>query len=432
MTPGTESLEVSEAAISRLRQSAAERERLERVLLSLPDALRDHDWHKAVEVFGAGACELAAASVAVVFAPPFIEEPLVLLEDERRFSSTVALPVIADLAAVFDDEIVYLRDAPQQIATADGVEVRITLDDRLVRSVLALPVRGRIGGHVGALFLGHHRLDAFSERQIALAAAFAAHLSQALEVTAALNEQSRIANALQTSLLPPVLPVIPGLELAACYRPSGHGNLVGGDFYDIFPQRAGGWNLLLGDASGVGPEAAGLAGIARYTARALVEGESSPSEILHQLNRALLRVATEGRFCTAAIAHFMPDKGGAFVTLASAGHPSPYVLRSSGAVATATRSTGLILGVAEESRVSEVTLHLRSGDALVLYTDGMPESRNRAGGLFGDDGIVSVLRSSTGRSAEGIARRLERAVLDHRDGLNTDDIAILVARVKPA
>ena len=89
-------------------------------------------------------------------------------------------------------------------------------------------------------------------------------------------ERSRVASALSESLLPPLLPTMPGLHAAARYRPSsadmtGRSNLVGGDFYDLFEMGDGRFALLLGDVSGVGPEAAALTGVARYTVRAVAD-----------------------------------------------------------------------------------------------------------------------------------------------------------------
>jgi serine phosphatase RsbU (regulator of sigma subunit) len=284
------------------------------------------------------------------------------------------------------------------------------------------------------LLLAHHRARAFSEHQITLVGALLAHLARSIEMCDAVAAQTRIATALQESLLPPLLPVVEGVELAARYRPSGSGNLVGGDFYDVFPDRAGGWYLLLGDASAIGPEAAGLARVARYTARALADPAPPPGEILGQMNVALLRAASEGRFCTALLARFSRLAGSeqvVAVSLASSGHPRADVQRADGRVEPACEATGALLGVIDGAAVAEAELFLAPGDAAVFYTDGDIEARDNMGELFGEEGVVEVLTEATKRSAEGIARRLERAVLDHRAAGDRDDMAIVVVRVRP-
>lgn len=244
-----------------------------------------------------------------------------------------------------------------------------------------------------------------------------------------MREQTRIATALQETLLPPVLPVVEGVDLAAQYRPSGSGNLVGGDFYDVFGDGGDGWYVLLGDASGIGPEAAGLAGVARYTARALAQSSSGPVDMLARLNDALLRAAPEDRFCTAVMAHLRPSAtGGIHVDLASAGHPPPLLQRARGGTGPAMDGTGVVLGLLPDASFGEGRLVLEPGDALVCYTDGVIEARTRGGAVFGEHRLARVLRDARGRSATGIARRIERAVVDYRSPGDHDDVAVVVIR----
>src|SRR5207248_1656628 len=171
----------------------------------------------------------------------------------------------------------------------------VLADGRLVRSWLATPVRGRDGAVLGVVYLGHHRSHAFDARHERLVAGLSSQLGGALEHCTLFAERSRVASALSESLLPPLLPSIPGVHAAARYRPSGadatgRGNLVGGDFYDLFEMANGYFGLLLGDVSGVGPEAAALTGVARYTVRAVAAPEEAPCGVLTRLNEALLRL----------------------------------------------------------------------------------------------------------------------------------------------
>jgi serine phosphatase RsbU (regulator of sigma subunit) len=426
---------------SRLLLATAERERLERVLRLLPKALVGSSPRQVAEVLAEGSCLLSNARVGWVVLPESVSdasEAVLAGPDAESVGPGIhpggwllvktalgGVPVhVTDLFAT--DAAAAWQPAPRA-----GDPLVVTADGRQLRSISALPVSGEDGVR-GVLVLAHHRAHAFSERQLALVTAFAAHLGQALDVCEAVLEQTRVAAALQETLLPPVLPIVEGVELAARYRPSGSGNLVGGDFYDVFADGAGGWYVLLGDASGIGPEAAGLAGVARYTARALAESASGPEEMLAHMNRALLRAAPEDRFCTAVLLHLRRrDTGALELVLSAAGHPPPFHQRADGTVERAMTSTGLVLGILAEASIGEASLLLEPGETLVCYTDGVIEAHAESGEQFGEERLVRVLAEAHGRSAAGTARRLERAVVDYRSPDDHDDLAIVVVRCRP-
>ena len=117
------------------------------------------------------------------------------------------------------------------------------------------------------------------------------------------GERAYIARTLQESLLPSELPDIPGIETAARFRPTGEGNEMGGDFYDLFASGRRGWTVVIGDVCGKGPDAAAVTALARYTLRAAAMRERLPSRGLHVLNEALLRQRADRRFCTVAYAY---------------------------------------------------------------------------------------------------------------------------------
>ena len=105
----------------------------------------------------------------------------------------------------------------------------------------------------------------FDAADLALAEELARRAGLALDNARLFAERDHVARALQSSLLPPSLPTIPGVQLTARYRAAGEGNEVGGDFYDVFQVGRSAWTLVLGDVSGKGPEAAAIAGLARHT-----------------------------------------------------------------------------------------------------------------------------------------------------------------------
>lgn len=284
---------------------------------------------------------------------------------------------------------------------------------------------------LGALFLGHHEPRHFRERDERLLKAMTVHLVVALEKTDLLAERAQVATALQETLLPPLLPVIPGVDCAARYRPTGSGNLVGGDFYDVFSPGPDVWDFVLGDVSGVGPEAAALTGMARYTVRAVARDES-PAGVLGALNDALDNQRTGDRFCTAVYLRLVPAPGGVDVRLASGGHPPALILREAGRVEAVACGGGLLLGLFPEPGIVDQLFRLEPGDAIVLYTDGVVEARRPGSGdQYSQERLEDLLASCAGRTADGIARRLELAVIDHQAGQTLDDVAILVVRATP-
>lgn len=298
----------------------------------------------------------------------------------------------------------------------------------LIRSWLAVPVHRRSGRRYGTIFVGDPSPRFFTARQESLVKGVASLLASALEKDELLSERTRVVQALQESLLPPLLPSIPGLEVAARYHATGAGNLVGGDFYDVFELGGPTWAAVLGDVSGFGPEAAAITGIARYTVRAVAGTEPGPSAVLDALNRAICAQGPSERFCTAVYCRLTPGDDGTQLLLSLGGHPPPLVVRDNGHVEAVDLDPGLPLGLFEDADLTEGVVHLSPGDVIVLYTDGVIEGRSPSGEQFGDDRLRELLASSAGRTADGIARRVGLSVIDFQNGQIHDDVAVVAIR----
>ncbi len=235
-----------------------------------------------------------------------------------------------------------------------------------------------------------------------------------------------LARALQTSLLPPRLPEVPGLDLGARYHPALAGLEVGGDFYDVF-DTGGDWAVVIGDVCGKGPEAAALTALARYTIRSVAMDLRHPAQVLRKLNDTLLHHQLDERFCTVAYGRVVPTVGGVRVSVCRGGHPPPLVLRSGGEIEPVGSDGGLI-GLFPEIRLWEETCHLQPGDSLVFYTDGVTEA-TRGREQFGDERMGEVLRSCAGMTAAEVAENVEAAVIDFGGPQPRDDLAVLVLHV---
>ena len=242
-----------------------------------------------------------------------------------------------------------------------------------------------------------------------------------------------LARTLQQSLLPPKLPTIPGIDMAARYRAAGKGNEVGGDFYDLFDTEAGEWAAVMGDVRGKGAKAAALTGLARHTIRAAAMQGLDPEAVLSTLNAALRRheeAEESAQFCTVTYALIKESSEAARVRIVSGGHPLPLVLRADGKVEEV-GVPGMLLGVVPDPELQEAEVVLNSGDSIMLYTDGVTDGR-REGELFGEQRLQAVLGSCIGMTAEEIADLVERSVVDFWSDEALDDIAILVLKVCPA
>jgi serine phosphatase RsbU (regulator of sigma subunit) len=223
--------------------------------------------------------------------------------------------------------------------------------------------------------------------------------------------------------------VIPGLEIATFYQAAGEAYEVGGDFYDVFDTGDGGWAMVIGDVCGKGPEAAAITGVARHAIRTAAMKERRPSEILSILNDALIQDRPNHTFCTVTYGRLRPSDGRTRITVCNAGHPLPVVLRADGTVETA-GLPGTLLGVFPDPELSDRVVELGPGDAMVLYTDGVTEELATVD-TPGRETLLGLMPSYRGQDAEGIASSLVRAVLDARPRPPRDDIAVVVARVRP-
>ncbi len=297
-----------------------------------------------------------------------------------------------------------------------------------MRSAMVVPMGAR-GRTLGVItFIAAETDRSYGDDDLLLAEELARRAAMSIDNARLYSERSYVARTLQDSLLPPHLPEIPGIELAARYRPVGEGNEVGGDFYDAFQLGDETWGVAIGDVSGKGAAAAAVTALVRYTLRAIADAGRPGSEVLRLVNDAMLRQRADSRFSTVAYARLRPGRDGVKVSIANGGHPLPIVLRANGDAEFAGRP-GTLLGVVPEPRVHDDDVELWKGDALVLYTDGVPEA-GAPGRLLDDDELLDAVRRCEARDASAIAEYVEALAVDLAGGDPNDDIAVVVAHVR--
>ncbi|GAA2938658.1 SpoIIE family protein phosphatase [Streptomyces enissocaesilis] len=289
-----------------------------------------------------------------------------------------------------------------------------------VHSYLAVPLIAR-GEVIGALDLVRARNpQPFTEDDATLAGELAARAAVCIDNARWYQQQRDTALTLQRSLLPDPPPRLFGLEVASRYQPAGAAGEVGGDWYDILPLPDHKTALVVGDVMGSGIKAATTMGRLRTATQTLAGLDLEPTQVLRNLDRITAGLDP----CFATCTYALYDPHSAQCRISTAGHLPPVRMRTGRAPELLDLPTGAPLGVGGVP-FRTTAVDLGPGDQLVLYTDGLVETRDQ------DidtrlDALITLL--------DGPHRELEYtcdhllAALRHPD--DHDDVALLIARVR--
>jgi serine phosphatase RsbU (regulator of sigma subunit)/PAS domain-containing protein len=294
-------------------------------------------------------------------------------------------------------------------------------------SLLSVPITDGTTCY-GALTLARTPAEGrFEIADLGLAEELGQHLGVAIRVDRMFQHRSAVAETLQGSLLPATLPDVPGLDLSAAYQPATEGLEVSGDFYDVF-RVADGWAITVGDVCGKGQEAAAMTAAARHAIRVLAHWNPDPADVLAKVNEVILAGDYEDRFVTAKLAYLRWKDGRLRVTLASAGHPGPALVRPDGRVDVLSGG-GLPLGLFPDADPQTEEIELAEGDLLFFYSDGLTDARSPDMRYF-DDSLAEELAGLAGRSAAETTRMVQSLVSAFSQDELRDDMTILVAKVQ--
>jgi PAS domain S-box-containing protein len=358
-----------------------------------------------------------------------VDPAKVAVARELRKRYPVSMDEPYGLAAVLRGEVPhFLVDE-----TPDDALLAYAVDDEhlsLMRQVgfnaiMIVPLVGR-STVLGALTFVSAQARRFDPADLDLALELGRRAGIALENARLYSERTDIAHTLQVALVPDPVPLAPGWDVAALYRPAGEATEAGGDFYDMVRTRAG-WLVVMGDVAGKGARAASLTALARYTLRTAAMLTDDPAAALAALNAGLLRRG-DVAYCTAALVALSDHGDGARARVYSAGHPLPVLLQD-GAARPLGRS-GPLLGALEDARWPASDAVLGPGDRLVLYTDGVTDARGTRD-RFGDERLLELLSSLNGGGPAALVQAVDGAIRGFEDGPQRDDTALLaVARLR--
>lgn len=234
------------------------------------------------------------------------------------------------------------------------------------------------------------------------------------------RDELEVARNLQSDLLPDTSPEVTGYQFAHSYRTA---NEVGGDYYDFQTLPDGRLAILMGDASGHGIAAGLLMAIANATLKTALDVDPEPEAVASLLNAALFRTGDRRAFMTLFYGLLEPTTGR--LDYLCAGHPFPLLRRAGGEIEELGTGT-LPLGLRRELELQAESVELGSGDLLVLFTDGLPESVNGPDGdAFGFKKIRELL--ATVGSPDRVHDRILLAFDQHigHEPL-TDDLTLVV------
>ncbi|MGY1716733.1 SpoIIE family protein phosphatase [Geodermatophilus sp. SYSU D01106] len=417
--------EVSALMSATLGSPAGERTALQRVAEAVVPVLGD--W--AILTLADGA-DGRMHDVASWHADPALRPVTATYAALRLASIAPDAPV---LRALGSGRLLTVADVPAAIRpTLPEGEVLDAFDALAPRTAVTLPLLAR-GRTLGALsvYRGAGR-PAATDEDVAAAREVADRVALALDNARLFDQQRRLAEALQRSLLT-APPQPDDAEIVVRYQPAVQVAQVGGDWYDAFQQPDGATVLVIGDVVGHDTEAAAAMGQLRGMLRGVAHrGDTPPDAVLAELDAAVDALGLD-TMATAVVARVeqTPEQRAAGTTTlrwSNAGHPPPLLLTPEGEVRRLGGERGeLMLGVDPAARRTSHEVEVRRGSTLLLYTDGLVEGRD----LLLDEGIERLRDALTELAGLPLERLCDALVRRLRPEGLQDDVALVAIRLHP-
>jgi sigma-B regulation protein RsbU (phosphoserine phosphatase) len=303
------------------------------------------------------------------------------------------------------------------------------------RAEIAVPIIRADGKVIGVINLEADRMNAYGERDLELLEMFASLAAAAIDHTLLHRQVMRrrraeseleLARKVVDSLLPRSFPIIDGFDIYGATIPVRE---VGGDYLDFIDSITDRVAVVVADVSGKGLAAALIMVTFRAYIHATVINELAMRIVMARVNRLVFETTDGDRFITSFYGLIDPEHKR--LLYINAGHNPPMLLRADG-TSQLLEEGGLPLGVFADSRYSESVVEFRSGDVLVLYTDGVVEANNQRDEEFGLARLERVVRAASDRRAHEIVEAITSAVGQYSKeaGGAEDDLTVSIIKVK--
>ena len=305
---------------------------------------------------------------------------------------------------------------------------RLTRPIKQLEAAVSEVARGKLDTHIenirstdelGRLSLGFNRMLKNLKKQIELQ-------SQQETAQKLVERELQMARETQKSLLPTDFPPFPDrkeFELHALNQAAHH---VAGDFFDFFLVNPKTLVFVIADVSGKGMSAALVMAVTRTIVRDLAQSGRSPGEILQETNERLRDSQKGGAFVTLFLGSYNISSGK--ITYANGGHVPPYLIARNGSVSNIGDATGTIVGMLEQQEYRNAEFTLKTGETLLLYTDGFPEARSPAGEFYGMPRIKTFLQKHAQDNCLELCEAAIREITNYQSHNLADDVTLLALK----
>ncbi|HON50896.1 MAG TPA: SpoIIE family protein phosphatase [Candidatus Sumerlaeota bacterium] len=346
--------------------------------------------------------------------------------DEIRISSTIVRQCLHDRVSILVSDAA----SDQRFAASESIIINS------IRSAICAPLVYKeeiygviyIDTQTGVATYGNEELELVNgiANQSAMAIANA-KLHARLVEQHKMAKEMEIARTIQMNLLPKVYPTLEGIDISAMSMPA---KKVGGDYYDFLPMPAGSrYGIAIADVSGKGVPAAIL--LATIRASLQIEAQQKDAvvtNVVSRLNKMAFRDASNNMFITMVYGILDPVKRTFEYT--NAGHVYPLLFDATGKIAQLKKG-GFFLGIMENSEYESETINLESGQTFVLYSDGVTDTMNKSGELFGIERLKKVIRAHLHCTAQEIRDAIHEACLEFRKEADQfDDFTVIIMKIQ--
>jgi len=407
-----------------LMQSIEQAMRVQEVAVALSQALTVHEvtdvmLTEAATALGSSGFLISLLDGNGVLSPVRVEGYDAEMQEliRRRIQDREGAP----MQAVLDRRPLVFASPEDYLARFPGREELVRHSGMQAWVYLPLMASGRV---IGAWSVSYAERRATSPADLALLTTLAVLCAQTLERARLYEREHEMASVLQRAIAPGELPALPGVQFGARYLPATVGSEVGGDFFDVVPLPGRRVMVLLGDVVGHDIRAAAVMGQVRATLRAYAALGGGPADVLRRTND----LASEYAGPIATCCCLEMDLATGVVTMARAGHPPPLLLGADGRTELLEVPGGVPLGAGPGVDYPLTRVLLSRDDVLLLYTDGLVETRTRPLDL-GLSQLTDAAAETEIRSPDALVEHLLRELAPER---HPDDIALLAMQRKPA